>query len=62
MRPHKDDNTGAKAPVALGGSSSGYKYQTRYSYADESRNNSAGAYGVNFWESVAVDDITGVGL
>ncbi|MEW6553511.1 MAG: DUF4965 domain-containing protein [Actinomycetota bacterium] len=62
VRPHKDDNTGAAAPVALGGASSGYKYRTRYSYADESRNNDPAAYGVNFWESVAVDDATGVAL
>ncbi len=62
-RPHKDDNTGADAPVALGGSFSGFKYKTKYHYADESRNDSlSGINGVTFWEALAVGDPTDVEL
>jgi len=62
VRAHKDDNTGGSAPIALTGTSSGYKYQTRYTYADESRITSSSPYSVNCWESVAVDDTTDVSL
>jgi hypothetical protein len=62
VRAHKDNNTGGAAPVALGGSSSGYKYQTKYTYADESRIAPSSTYSVSFWEGLAVDDTTDVDL
>jgi hypothetical protein len=63
-RAHKDDNTGAAAPQALGGASSGYKFNTKYTYGDESHvlaspNNSG--Y-VDFSEAVAVDNTTNVNM
>ncbi|MDD5668110.1 MAG: DUF5719 family protein [Actinomycetota bacterium] len=58
VRPHKD----ASVPQALGDSLNGYKYQTEYSYAEESRRDAGAPYSVNFWEGLAVDDITDVEL
>ncbi len=60
VRPHKD----ASAAQDLGGalSGSGFKYQTKYSYAEESRRDAGAPYGVTFWESLTVDDTTGVEL
>ncbi len=60
VRPHKD----ASAPEDLAGAlaGSGFKHKARYSYADETRNDDPGAYGVTFWEGLAVEDTAGVEL
>ncbi|MBC7231076.1 MAG: hypothetical protein H5T74_11890, partial [Actinobacteria bacterium] len=65
VRPHKDANTGADAPVQLTGSiTSGYKFKTNYTYSEESRvlpppaGTSEGYY--TLWEGVAWDDASGM--
>ncbi len=65
VRPHKDANTGADAPVQLTGAfNSGYKFKTNYTYSDESRvlpppaGTSAGYY--TFWEGIAWNDASGI--
>ncbi|MEJ5187399.1 MAG: DUF4965 domain-containing protein, partial [Candidatus Geothermincolales bacterium] len=64
VRPHKDDNTGAGAPVQLAGAvTTGYKFQTNYTYNDESRvlpppGTSNGYY--PFWEGIAWNDASGI--
>jgi hypothetical protein len=63
-RAHKDDNTGAAAPQPLGGASSGYKFNTKYTYGDESYilpNPNNSGY-VSFSEAAAVDNTTNVNL
>lgn len=64
VRAHKDDNTGAAAPQPLAGASAGYKFNTKYTYGDESYvlpdpNNSG--Y-VEFTEAVAVDNTSNVNM
>lgn len=62
VRSHKDNNTGAAAPQALGGSAKGYRFNTRYTYGDESRVLlDANSGYVDCQEAVAIDDQTGIG-
>jgi len=62
VKPHKDGNTGAAAPQALGGTTKGYKFNTRYTFADESRvrlDSDSGS--VDCQEAVAINDDTNIG-
>ncbi len=60
LRPHRDDNSGPRAPRALAGSASGYKYSAVYSYDDESCTLPGQANQLfEASEALAVDDGTG---
>ncbi|MDY6796452.1 MAG: DUF5719 family protein [Actinomycetota bacterium] len=55
VQPNKANPT--TSPQLLGGGKTGYKFATRYNYADESYIDSGGS---ECWEALAVDDATGI--
>jgi hypothetical protein len=60
-RPHKDEDFGREAPIALDSDHHGYKYTSRYSFGQDSHviESDNDGYG-EFWEAIAVDEAGGV--